>query len=39
MSVQMTYTNATPKGIAGGLYDLSAHTVDSRRYNDAAPAS
>ena len=37
MSVQMTYTNATPKGIAGGLYDLSAHTVDSRRYNDAEP--
>ncbi len=37
MSVQMIYTNATPKGIAGGLYDLSAHTVDSRRYNDAEP--
>lgn len=35
MSVQMTYTNATPRGIAGGLYDLSAHMVDSRRYNDA----
>lgn len=35
MSVQTTYTNATPRGIAGGLYDLSAHMVDSRRYNDA----
>lgn len=37
MSVQTSYTNAAPKGIAGGLYDLSAHTVDSRRYNDAEP--
>lgn len=34
MSVQTSYTNATPRGIAGGLYDLSAHMVDSRRYND-----
>ena len=34
MSVQTSYTNATPRGIAGGLYDLSNHMVDSRRYND-----
>lgn len=36
MSVQTSYTNATPRGIAGGLYDLSNHMVDSRRYNDTA---
>lgn len=36
MSVQTSYTNATPRGIAGGLYDLSSHMVDSRRYNDTA---
>ena len=34
MSVQTSYTNATPRGIAGGLYDLSNHMVDSRRYHD-----
>lgn len=34
MSVQTSYTNAAPRGIAGGLYDLSFHMVDSRRYHD-----
>ena len=31
MSVQTSYNFATPKGVAGGLYDLSPYAVDSRR--------
>lgn len=31
MSVQTSYNFATSKGVAGGLYDLSPYSVDSRR--------
>lgn len=31
MSAQTSYNFATPKGVAGGLYDLSRHDVVSRR--------
>lgn len=37
MSIRTSYTNVTPRGVAGGLYDLSAHMVDSRRYSDTGP--
>lgn len=30
MSAQTTYTQATPRGVAGGLYDLSAHAINTR---------
>lgn len=35
MSVQTSYNFATPKGVAGGLYDLSPYAVDSRRNESA----
>lgn len=30
MSAQTTYNQATPRGVAGGLVDLSAHAVNTR---------
>ena len=30
MSVQTSYSQATPRGVAGGLVDLSAHVVNTR---------
>ena len=30
MSVQKTYSYSTPKGVAGGLFDLTDYTIDSR---------
>lgn len=30
MSVQTTYNFATPRGVAGGLYDLSNYCIDTR---------
>lgn len=30
MSAQTTYNFATPRGVAGGLYDLSNYCIDSR---------
>lgn len=30
MSAQTNYTQATPRGVAGGLYDLSAHAIVTR---------
>lgn len=35
MSVQTSYGYSTPKGIPGGLYDLSTYVIDSR-LNEAA---
>lgn len=35
MSMWTNYTQSTPAGVAGGLYDLSDHVVDSRM-NEAA---
>ena len=30
MSAQTTYSQSTPRGAAGGLYDLSGHAVNTR---------
>ena len=30
MSVQTSYGNQTPKGVAGGIYDMFHYAVDSR---------
>ena len=35
MSMWTNYTQSTPAGVAGGLYDLTDHVVDSRM-NEAA---
>ena len=35
MSAQTSYNFATSKGVAGGLYDLSPYTVDTRRNESA----
>lgn len=35
MSIWTEYNNRTPAGVAGGLYDLTAHVVDSFRIDAA----
>lgn len=35
MSMWTNYTQSMPAGVAGGLYDLTEHVVDSRM-NEAA---
>lgn len=35
MSAQTSYTQATPRGVAGGLVDLSAHAVNTRLNGEA----
>jgi hypothetical protein len=37
MAVQNSYNYNTPKGVAGGLYDLSPHSVDSRINGETEP--
>lgn len=38
MSMWTNYTQSTPAGVAGGLYDLTDHVVDSRMNGESATA-
>lgn len=38
MSVQTSYTQATPRGVAGGFFDLSNHAVNTRLNGETGDA-
>ena len=38
MSMWTNYTQSMPAGVAGGLYDLTEHVVDSRMNGESATA-
>jgi len=37
MGGQLTYTYQTPKGVAGGLVDINAYSIDSRTNGETEP--
>ena len=39
MSAQQTYGYQTPKGIAGGLFDISPYRIDSRSNGEETPGA